>query len=364
MEADGSNPTRLTVTSAFDGFPTWSPDGSRIAFESDRDGNSEIYVMNADGSDQTRLTTDPAFDGFPDWSPNLAAQGAALDEEEYEGYLAFQTNRDLNFEVYGMNVDGTGQVNLTNDPAFDGFPSFSPTGTEIAFETNRDGNNEIYRMLRNGSNQTNLTNNVASDEKPGWSPNGKRIVFVSNRGGMDLDVHQLILQQLQVEVTRIQDALDTLPDWQPVPVVRRPDARIKAKGSDELRGDDIYNTTGFKQTIALVVRGQAERAIELSMENDGNAADTFLVQGPGDTPLLDLEYLFKGKKVTKKVIAGAFARKLLRNKRSELLIFITPRVILNEDSELQAVSVPLVFTVTSENDPSAVDAVRVRVRLP
>ncbi len=69
MDADGSGLTTLTDNPANDSFPAWSPDGSRIAFTSDRDGNAEVYVMNADGSDLTRLTNNPAEDDAPAWSP-------------------------------------------------------------------------------------------------------------------------------------------------------------------------------------------------------------------------------------------------------------------------------------------------------
>ena len=70
MNADGTNPVRLTTSAGFDENPSWSPGGKRIAFDSMRDGNLEIYVMNADGSGVVRVTDHPAIDAIPDWSPD------------------------------------------------------------------------------------------------------------------------------------------------------------------------------------------------------------------------------------------------------------------------------------------------------
>ncbi len=90
-----------------------APAAGRIAFVSERDGNREIYVMNTDGSDQTNLTDDPADDGVPVWSPDGSR-------------IAFVSDRDGNREAYVMNADGSGQTNLTDNPAVDGSPAWSP----------------------------------------------------------------------------------------------------------------------------------------------------------------------------------------------------------------------------------------------
>lgn len=71
MNPDGSEQTNLTNSPAADGFPAWSPDGSRIIFNSDRDGNSEIYTMDVDGSDLTRVTDNAEHDDWPRWQPGM-----------------------------------------------------------------------------------------------------------------------------------------------------------------------------------------------------------------------------------------------------------------------------------------------------
>ena len=89
------------------------------------------------------------------------------------GKIAFETNRDGNFEIYSMNPDGSGQTNLTNNPADDTIPAWSPDGTKIAFTSFRDGNPEIYSMNADGSGQTRLTNSPALASPPG-RPMGAR----------------------------------------------------------------------------------------------------------------------------------------------------------------------------------------------
>jgi Tol biopolymer transport system component/predicted Ser/Thr protein kinase len=142
----------------------------RIVFTSKRDGNEEIYLMNGDGSGQTNLTINPASDAAPVWSPDGSE-------------IAFVSNRDGDWEIYVMNADGSQQTRLTNDPGPDSQLAWSPDGSEIAFVSGRDGNHEIYTMNADGSDQARLTNDPAEDWGPVWSPDGSHIGFASSRDG-------------------------------------------------------------------------------------------------------------------------------------------------------------------------------------
>ncbi len=171
MDTDGGGQTRLTENDGEDFSPAWSPDGQRIAFVSDRDGNAEVYVMNADGSGQTRLTNNTAGDLAPGWTRDGSQIG-------------FVTNRDGNDEIYLMNADGSNQTNLTNNPADDASFSFSPDGLAIAFSSTReDSQYEIYTMGSSGGVATRLTTSEGDDINPSWS--SQRIAFQSNRDGND-----------------------------------------------------------------------------------------------------------------------------------------------------------------------------------
>jgi len=167
MNADGSNQTRLTNNPDREVAPSWSPDSSRIVFSSNRDGNWDVYTMNVDGSDQTRLTDNQANDGMPSWSPDGSR-------------IIFHSNRDGNWEIYTMNIDGSDQIRLTNEPANEMRPSWSPDGARIAFDSDRNGTREIYVMNADGSAQTRLTN-VPINFHASWSPDGRKIAFESVR---------------------------------------------------------------------------------------------------------------------------------------------------------------------------------------
>lgn len=170
MDPDGANQTRLTYSPGEDYDAAWSPDGRKIAFSSRRDGDFEIYVMNADGSGLTALTDNTSDDIEPAWSPDGTM-------------IAFVSGRDGDNEVYVMNADGAGPVRLTFAPGYEFAPDWSPDSTKIVFSSSRDFDHEIYVMDANGANQTRLTFTPDFDLEPSWSPHGAKIAFSSWRNG-------------------------------------------------------------------------------------------------------------------------------------------------------------------------------------
>jgi len=164
MNPDGTNPVNITNNSADNSQPAWSLDGKKIAFTTNRDGNFEIYTMNIDGTNLMRLTNNSSNDSEPDWSPDGTK-------------IAFRSNRDGNDEIYVMNSDGTNQINLTNNPSIDGEPQWSPDGTKILFSSWREGPTYLFNMNPNGSNVQKIPGTLTWVGSAGWSPDGQKIGF-------------------------------------------------------------------------------------------------------------------------------------------------------------------------------------------
>jgi TolB protein len=229
MNSDGSGLVRLTDHPANDRWPAWSPDGKKIAFTSERDGNYEIYVMSvedalqgAEGSNLVRLTDNPADDGDPAWSPDGKK-------------IAFTSDRDgnYNYEIYVTNVEdalqgaeGSDPVRLTHE---DGFPphegargpAWSPDGGQIAFTSDRDGDDDIYVMdigdalqAADGGDLVRLTDNPAFDEAPTWSPDGQKIAFQSYWGG-NFEIYVMNADGSGLVRLTNNPADDRVPAWAP-----------------------------------------------------------------------------------------------------------------------------------------------------
>lgn len=192
MNDDGTGVRQVTYTVGGENRGTsWSSDNRQVAFHSTRTGigatphgNFEIYKRNANTDESTepsiQLTDgNPAQDAQPDWSPDRTK-------------IAFNSTRTVTPEIHVMNADGTGLTALTLGSVESSGPAWSPDGTKIAFQGRQDGvvSHEIYVMNANGTQLTRLTNNDAFDAFSDWSPDGSRIVFTSNRDG-DYEVYTM-----------------------------------------------------------------------------------------------------------------------------------------------------------------------------
>ena len=299
MAADGSDPTNLTNHPARDQDPSWSPDGSRIAWSSTVAGaHLDIWVMNADGSARTNLTPGPNQTGTagtgiqPSWSPDGSR-------------IAFACNGD----IWTIGADGSSPVNLTDDPALPaagGEPAWSPDGTKIAYTRgadvwvmNADGtakaqltattgglgtekapdwspdgvhlayerSGQIWRMRADGTAQQPLTGGPGeSGARPAWSPSGTKIVFSSNAFSAPNGYDVFTMNPDGTAVTRTSTTVpgsETDPTWQasaptgPVPSYLT--LGVAATGDRDRGGRAVHGPAGYDDQGHAV--GQDRRTV-------------------------------------------------------------------------------------------------------
>ncbi len=164
----GGTPVKFTQATGMS--PDWSSDGARIAFTS-YSGTTDISVMNADGTGQTRITSaSGVWESEPVWSPDRTK-------------IAFTAASGGPSQIWVMNADGTNPVQLTGltDGGMSYNPAWSPDGTKIAFASFRNGYSDLYLMNADGTAQTQITNGGPAEYRPRWSAQG--ILFHANSSG-------------------------------------------------------------------------------------------------------------------------------------------------------------------------------------
>ena len=203
MDGDGRNERRLTVHPARDRYPTWSPDGKKIAFESNRNNvnkdHMQIWVIDADGKNPTRIS-DGLSDGYPDWSPG----GTKI---VYDAHLHPEEHHVAPAGITVVDADGKDKRLLTREGAH---PTWSPDGERIAFISGRNGIvSQLYVMDADGQNQMQLTHDFVRKRLPSWSHDGKRIAYVGDNVIWVVDSDGENPRQLTWHVT------ESDPTWSP-----------------------------------------------------------------------------------------------------------------------------------------------------
>jgi TolB protein len=191
-----------------------------LVFASERDGDFDIYAMALDGTGRVRLTNDGSTEGGPRWSPDGTR-------------IAFYSDRDGDYELYLMNADGSGVTRLTDDDVNEGRPSFSPDGTRLAFVAGDAEQAEIWTIGVDGSDLTQLTQNGQQESAPSWSPDGSQVAF-SRYDGTDYEI--LVMAADGSGEVQLTDnaADDDAPSWSP-------DGSLIVFGSNRQNGNyDIW----------------------------------------------------------------------------------------------------------------------------
>ena len=249
VNADGSSPTRLTTHPASDRSPRFSPDGTRIAFASNRDGDFEIFVMSARGGDAaTQLTFNEGdHDRIPSWTADgtqivydksfsaiyaVAADTTGAERRLADGFLPGTAPRGdkvvfaaaANDGLVTMHLDGSEQRRITTGPA-DFSANWSPGGNDLVFTRSNDDGRDVYVAHSDGSVVRRLTSTAQRFEfAPVWSPDGDRIAFVGC-SGEPAACHLHVIapdgsgetQLSSLEVSGGEGAVDWQPAEKPLP---------------------------------------------------------------------------------------------------------------------------------------------------
>ncbi len=167
MPIQGGRMERVTIDPMDEYWPRWSPDGREIAFYGSKEGKNDIYIVPVGGGSLRRITKDAAEDIFPAWSPDGSK-------------IAFASSRSGNEDIWIIPANGGEARQLTDDPAADLVPAWSPDGKWVLFRSDRTGENRLWRVPAEGGNPEPVTNRFGYTGT--WSPDGKKVYFISREG--------------------------------------------------------------------------------------------------------------------------------------------------------------------------------------
>lgn len=189
---------RLTETEANNTNPMYGPDSNTVVFQSDRNGNYDLFTIDQNTGKETQITSNGQDDINPYYSPDLK-------------WIVYQSNRNNNWDLYLLNVETATEFQLTSSTGDEVFPAWSPNGKQIAYLTDTNGATDLFVI----DLDTKVVKQLTKDGKTNnatWSPEGDRIAYQSQRDG-NLDIYSFdLLKDKEYRVTDFE-GVDSGPTW-------------------------------------------------------------------------------------------------------------------------------------------------------